>query len=221
VALSVSVQVNNTGLANASELVDGVDPAAFTVQSAQSDVGACTTSGSELQCPLGTVNSGNVIGNTIVLVAKAPGTFQLTATTSQLRSPQSLTITVLATTADASVKAPAATLAPKVGGKARAGVLIADGGPLAEHTATVSLTLPSQVKLLAATSQSGTCDVKHLTCRLGAIASGGQTLIVLTFTGAEPGKGQVVIRASGDVTDPATSNNQAAIAINVPEPVKR
>ena len=50
------------------------------VQSAQSDNGACTTAFStELQCPLGNVTPGNLIGVTIVVLPTAPGTYQFTA----------------------------------------------------------------------------------------------------------------------------------------------
>jgi hypothetical protein len=216
VTVTVSVQVNNIGDVNAFEFIDGIDPASFDVQSAQSDLGACTTRGSELQCPLGTINAGNVIGNTVVLTAKTPGTFKLTAS-EEGQSPSSLSLTVLATTADALVKVPAATLAPRVGRKARAGVWLVDNGPLPEHSTTLTLSLPPQVELVAATAQGGTCDLKRLTCKLGGVASGGQELSVLTFQGVKPGKGKVVAHGAGDVTDPSAANNVAAIAVSVPK----
>jgi hypothetical protein len=223
VAVTVTDQ-NVLGSTGGIEEIDGVDPAAFDVKSAQSDAGACTTGDGAIRCPLGTMNPGNQVGNTIVLLAKTPGTFKLSARSSGGgggSQPVTLTLTVVATTADASVKVPAVTLAPKVGGKARVGVLILNGGPLAENSTSLSLTLPPQVKLLAATAQGGTCDVKRGSCKLGGVASGAQELIVLTFQGVKPGKGQVVIRGAGDVADPTAINNQGTIAINVPKPVKR
>jgi hypothetical protein len=44
----------------------------------------------------------------------------------------------------------------------------------------------------------------------------GSDLIVLTFQGAKPGKGNVVVSVTGDVTDPSATNNEGAISIDFP-----
>lgn len=140
ITVSVINQDDNISVSFVTEMVGGFDSQQLSVQSAQSSLGACTTgtTGSQVQCPFGTMTPGNRVVSTIVAMPATAGTYQLTANASPVGPSTSFTLNVLpqpvavpATTADVVVHAPAVTLAPKVGRTVRAGVTVTDNGPLA------------------------------------------------------------------------------------------
>jgi hypothetical protein len=177
---------------------------------------------SQLQCPIGGLGPGDLGRATIVVLANAPASFTFTA--NSLSSSQgTLTVNVspaavAVATADISVKAPVATLRPKVGRTARAGLQVLNGGPAADGTTTLSLTVPPQVRLVAAAPVRGTCDVTTLTCQLGSLPAQGSDLVVLTFRAVEPGKANVLAQVSSDVADATMANNQGTISVAIPKP---
>jgi hypothetical protein len=101
---------------------------------------------SQVQCPLGGMGPRDAIGAEIVVVASTRRRPPMSPC--RRRSPHS---------------------SPLSAAWARAGVLVRNGGPVAESTTTLALTVSPQVHLVAAKTQVGTCDLKAFTCELGPL----------------------------------------------------
>ena len=155
ITLTIGVEDANVATPSVTEYVKGLDQN-FTVQSATSTQGACTTSGAQLECPLTNLAPGGQVGATVVAVPTTVGTFQLSAVATPYgpASP-SVSVTVLAATADLGVSLPTSTLGPRVGHTVRIGVTVANVGPLAATGAVLRIAVPPETRLLAAVATVG------------------------------------------------------------------
>ena len=198
-----------------------------SVQTAQSDTGPCDRAANAVQCPLGGLAPGSEVGAAIVVVASTPGTYTFASNGFGTNPSNSVSVTVVPApppvpvTVDVAVQAPLATLHPNVGRTSRAGLQIRNVGTVADNTTTLALTVPRQVRLVAATAQAGACDLKLLTCSLGPLATHGSNLVILTFKAITPGKGRVVAHVTCDVPDSFPTNNLGTISIAVPKPLPK
>jgi hypothetical protein len=181
-----------------------------------------------VQCPLGGLAPGSLVAATIVLVATTPGTYTFASNGFGDNSTSSVVVTAVpappaataapAPTADLSVRTPRTTLSPKMGRVVRAGVEVRNDGPVGDKSTTLALKIPPQLRLIAATVQSGTCDLKELRCRLGSLSAQGSDLVVVTFRAVHAGKGHVIVRVAEDPTDPSLMNNDGSLSVDIPKP---
>ncbi len=220
--LTVMIQDVNESR-SVTEVLSGFDFQKLSIQSAQSDRGDCKPSATQLQCALGGMIGGNLIGVTIVVVPNTPGTYQFVATAgSKTDNSQPVSVNVIAATADVGVRVPTVTLAPKVGKTARAGIVVSNAGPLPVTAATLAITVPPQAKIVSVVPHSGTCTTKPaVTCELGAFTASESDLVVITLAGVKAGKGIVVATAGSEVQDGTTTNNSGSFRVAVPKPAPR
>jgi Domain of unknown function DUF11 len=231
--LTLRVQDSNVSMAWTG-LVNGFG-GALTIQSAQS-VGACNLVQTQLQCPLGGLGPGDSLGATIVVVATAPGSYTFTANhigSSDTTATANATVTVnvaaapvaaAPTTTAAAVAAPAradlsveaqGTLRGRLDHTTRVRLLVRNGGPVGDSSTALSLQLPAQVRLLAASPHAGRCSLEAHTCRLGPLAAHAGDAVTLTLRAVKAGQGRLVARVSGDLADPSTRNNRGTIVVRI------
>jgi Domain of unknown function DUF11 len=127
------------------------------------------------------------------------------------------TAAITPATADISVQAQP-TLRPELHSLARTRLQVRNGGPADDSTTTLALTLPAQVRLVAAVPQAGICNLKALTCQLGPLAAYQSDVVVLTLRAVTAGKGHLLARVSGVLPDTSTSNNDGTISVEIPSP---
>ena len=218
ITLTIGVEDANVATPSVTEYVKGLDQN-FTVQSATSTQGACTTSGAQLECPLTNLAPGGQVGATVVAVPTTVGTFQLSAVATPYgpASP-SVSVTDLAATADLGVSLPTSTLGPRVGHTVRIGVTVANVGPLAATGAVLRIAVPPETRLLAAVATAGSCSGTPRACQLGSLGVDGRDLVVVTLLATRPGTGRLVATVSGRVADPVQTNNASSETIAVPKP---
>ncbi len=218
ITLTIGVEDANVATPSVTEYVKGLDQN-FTVQSATSSQGACTTGGAQLECPLTNLAPGGQVGATVVAVPTTVGTFQLSAVATPYgpASP-SVSVTVLAATADLGVSLPTSTLGPRVGHTVRIGVTVANVGPLAATGAVLRIAVPPETRLLAAVATAGSCSGTPRACQLGSLGVDGRDLVVVTLLATRPGTGRLVATVSGRVADPVQTNNASSETIAVPKP---
>ena len=218
ITLRIGVEDADVTAPSVSEDVKGLDQN-FTLQSAMSDQGPCTSTGSQVECPLTDLSPGSQIGATIVAVPTTAGTYQLAAVATPYGpTSQTVSVIVLAATADLGVSLPASTLGPRLGHVVRVGVTVANAGPVTATGAVLRLAVPAETRLLAAVAAAGSCDGTPRVCQLGSLGVGGRDLVVLTLLATKPGTGRLVATVSGAVTDPVQTNNASSETIAVPRP---
>jgi hypothetical protein len=79
----------------------------------------------------------------------------------------------------------------------------------------LTLSIPPELELLSATSQSGGCGGAPLTCQLGSLSAGARTLVVLSLRVVKAGRGRLLAALSGQPTDPVPANNSGSLPISV------
>ncbi len=104
-----------------------------------------------------------------------------------------------------------------VGGRLTYVITVLNQGPASASEAAATWTLPPETELVSVASDQGNCGSDGI-CYLGALASGGQTVITVETTAAAAGVFSGTVRIAGQEADPDAGNDTATVETTaVPE----
>jgi len=116
--------------------------------------------------------------------------------------------------AHVTLAAPPSTPSVPVGSGTSVTAAVTDHGP-APSGATVTVAVPSGLRLDKLTPSQGSCDVAGLVCDLGVIPSGGTVTITATVTGLVPGNQTIGWSVTGVVLDTTPGSGFAQTVVPV------
>ena len=88
-------------------------------------------------------------------------------------------------------------------------VIVANNGPDSANEVVLTDILPNDVTLVSAAPAQGNCvfSTPSIICNLNTLPSGSSTTVDIVLTSSLPGSIRNVIRVTGNVSDPDTTNN--------------
>ena len=228
----MTVTVTNSGNIAGAAIVSVSGFGLLRAESMTDSNGACPapTGAGQYTCSFTSIDVGGSASIIFGVEADAPGTFPLVATprggtaTGVIAGPAtgaSLAVGVGPPVADLALHLPHVPLRPKVGTNSTLTISLSNLGPSPlTAPATIAVTLPPQLVLKKARPYSSGCSGKPTVCQftIGGLLPNGSAVITLTLKAMSPGGGSIAIVASSPVTDPAATNNTAAVAVLVPKP---
>jgi len=221
-AFNYSLAVGNAGPDAASNVVvtDAL-PAGLTYNSATPSQGTCSFSAANntVTCALGTLNSSTSASIVINVTATAAGTVSNTATvTSDTADPNSSNNSATATTtvvpmADLSITKTDSPDPVAIGNDITYTITIANGGPNAASSVTLTDTVPTNTTFRSITAPTGwSCTnpavgaTGTITCTNSSLSSGATAVFTL------------VVRVGAAVTDGTTISNTASVSSSTADP---
>jgi Tol biopolymer transport system component len=120
-------------------------------------------------------------------------------------------------TAHLTLTAPPTTPQVQVGSGTQVTATVTDQGP-APTGASVTVAVPTGLRLDGLTPSQGTCDPGRLMCDLGVLAPGGTATVTATMTGLVTGNQQIDWSVAGVVLDTAPGANAAQTVVPVVAP---
>jgi uncharacterized repeat protein (TIGR01451 family) len=121
--------------------------------------------------------------------------------------------------ADLSTTDTAGTSTAKIGEELTYTMQVTNHGPSSATNAELSVALPSNVSLLAATSSQGSCSgTATVLCRLGTIFDEGTATVTIVVKATAGGAAASTATVSSETSDPLAANNSATADITVEGP---
>ena len=227
--ISWSLVVTNSGPSDAqgATIVDTL-PAGVSAVTGTGPGGACSTAGSTLTCPVGSVSAGGTITVTVhgTVDPAATGSLVNTATVSATTSdpdPANNTgssTTTLTAAADLSIQKTAGTAV--AGGPVSWSITVRNGGPSNATDVTVADSVPGSVSALTATfgtvATPCTLTGNDISCAIGTLAPAAVVTITVTGTLAASYTGLTLANTatvSSPTTDPNPANNSSTVSTPV------
>jgi len=226
--LTYFMQVTNKGpLAAAGVTLNDTLPAgAPLVGAPTTSAGTCAATATGFQCALGAIASGATVNITAVVRPSNAGAIVNAATATSTTfdpNPANNTSTVqtqVFSPADLEVLKSAAPDPVQLGQDLTYTIRVQNHGPGAAQgvTMTDSIPAPLDFKLVDTRAGTATCnfDARHiLTCDLGQMPPGAETVFVVVVTPTVPGNYQNAASATSTTTDPNPANNTGTISSSV------
>ncbi|GAA1577198.1 hypothetical protein GCM10009804_37250 [Kribbella hippodromi] len=231
--LTYTLAVHNAGPSDAvGAVVTDTLPAGTTFVRGTGPGGDCTqnpaVSEPVVSCPVGRMAPGDDATVTVVVKVspdQAAGTLVNKATvSSQTPDPNDgnnsdSAETKLSTSADLSMVKSVKPSPLVAGGEAVYTLTVHNAGPSTAHQVAVTDTVPAGLLVLEATSADGSCTTagSKVTCALGAVASGGDAVVVIRVAVAAAQTASITNAGSVTSTtpDPDPSNNEDRITTEV------
>jgi uncharacterized repeat protein (TIGR01451 family) len=221
--ITYTLTVANGGPANATNvMLSDTLPGNATFVSATPSQGSCPApSGGVLTCNLGTINNGANATVTVVVTPTATGAVNNSASVSATESDPSLAnnsataSTTVNAQADLSVTKTDAPDPINLGaGNVTYTVTVANAGPSPATNVVLTDTLPAGVTFVSATAPC-TQTGGTVTCNLGTLASGANSVITIVITPTAAGTLNNSATVAAAEPDPNAANNTAAASTTV------
>jgi uncharacterized repeat protein (TIGR01451 family) len=211
-------RITNSGPSSATNTVfTDPAPAGFTVNSVTTTQGSCTHTTHAVSCKLGTVANGATVTVRIVVTASSPGALSLTSSvTMDLTDPtpadnrQTVTVTVIALSADLGLTKRAAPSRVIVGQRLTYTLTVTNHGPNTDTGVKVIDALPDSVRLISSKASKGRCSgTTKVTCSLGTLAVRAHATVTIVVSARQAGRIVNTGSVTGKLHDPNLRNNQA------------